>query len=320
MASSSASSTPSSISPPLRSPLMVRRPGGGIGGSRWSSTIMMGGIPPYSPPDNKGNRTFLMDCHMDWMDDIIPKYLTQSEKEDFVTDVIQKLRQWLEEIKERIVSPGSDLNVMLMLASFHAYLSKFNEALDWITGALDCLKTMTDEDAQHLRAYSYLIRANFYKINRRMKLMEGMALKLIEEVAAKDLKEIEILYSEDNAFQAVICFGKAMLAGTVARQEWQLDLYQRAICLDPTCAQWHRMLYQVLRKKRREQNRYVPSNPEKMAMSKAFTLKPNCCLNQSMYASMLEENLKGNREFILKETREETGNQIITLMTYVNYI
>lgn len=290
---------------------MVRRPGG----SRWSSTIMMGGTPPYSPPHRNGSNAFLMDCHMDWIDDIIPKYLPPSEKEKIVAGFIQKLKEWLEEIKERIINPGSDLNVMLMLASFHTHLSKFNDALDWIAEALDSLKMMTDEDGQHLRAYSYLIRANFYKINRRMKLMEGMGLKLIEEVTAKDLKEIEVLYTEDNAFQAVMCFAKAMLAGTVARQELQLDLYDKAIWLDPACAQWHRMLYQVLRKKRREQNRYVPSNNEKKAMTKAFELKPNCCLNQSMYASMLEENLKGNRELILDDTREETGNQIITLMT-----
>ncbi len=93
-----------------------------------------------------------------------------------------------------------------------------------------------------------------------------------------------------------------------------MELYKKAIILEPGCAQWHRLLYQVLRKKRREYSGGIPSLEERRAISKAYHLDPRCSQNQCMYANMLEETLRGNKRLVSDDIRENTGNQIVSLM------
>lgn len=272
---------------------------------------------------------FQMECHMDWIADLIPRNLLSSEMEELAKAIIKKLNKWLDEIKDKKVSSGSDINLRLMLASLHAlYLSEFKEAVDWVNEAVHNLNTLaeqTEGTIHHVRVYKYLIHANFYKICHRMKIIDGVnSLEVIEDdVIALEFQKIQDLqhYYDDQSFQAVICYAKAsLLNGLMIQQGLQVELYRKAIILEPGCAQWHRLLYQVLRKKRREQSGGIPSLEERRAISKAYQLDPGCSQNQCMFANMLDETLRGNKRLVTDDIRENTGNQIVSLMRYMNLL
>ncbi|CAL8125663.1 unnamed protein product [Orchesella dallaii] len=252
-------------------------------------------------------------CHIAWIDEMIPDLLAPEMKEKLFKGVLDTVSDWIKDSSDIIVSGCTVINTRLMMAAFNAYLSEYSEALDWLTEALALIKKTSFQRTQHDQAYHFLIAANFSLITEMLHLQTGS--REVED-SHKVLQSLPTTFDkDDDKFQSVLVMSKGMLAYQMRCEDSQLFNFRKATILDPDTAEWHRSLYKGLRTRRRKLDPGSgPTKEEVDAITKAYDLDSDCCLNQTQYACMLDEQLKGRRDYPNNETKESVSEEIIDLI------
>ncbi|ODN01447.1 hypothetical protein Ocin01_05249 [Orchesella cincta] len=252
-------------------------------------------------------------CHIAWIDEMIPDLLAPDMKQKLFKGIVVKTLDWITDSKDIIVAASTTLNTRLMLAAFNAYLSNYTEALEWMSEATKSLEGMAFECDTHSLAYKYLIGANVNMIEEMMHVEAGINVIADTREVSQFLPNTFDL--ENDKFQAVLAVSKGMLAFQMRCEDSQLSNFKTATILDGQTAEWHRLLYKGMRSRRRKMYPgSCPSLEEIEAITKAYDLEPNCCLNQTHYACMLDEKMKGRRDFLIGETKEGIAEEVIELM------
>ncbi|ODN01421.1 Regulator of microtubule dynamics protein 1 [Orchesella cincta] len=256
-------------------------------------------------------------CHVTWITEMAPHIPVPEMRTELFSRAIETISDRLKELEGRIILGSKTMNTRLMAAAFCAHLSKFSEALDWLTEATKCVEEITFRRDQHGQAYRYLIGANFSCIANMMRSQSELN---VPEASPTVKGFINSKYDvENNVFQAVISVSKGILAHQMRFEDSKIYLrhLKRATVLDPQTAEWPLVLYKRLRKLRRKKEPgSTPSQEEKDAITKAYHLDPDYCIVQTHYATMLDEKFKCHhyRGYVPAELRESTGSEIIDLM------